>query len=1050
MKVFKYIKSNVSLQDLLSCLKSPLFLIGLLISIFVWLIDPIIDAEIFGQGTFRETLLNPNSHEIYIRSCISVLILFYSFVAALTFKKLKSQHSELARVSSMLKKVTSASQDLIFVKDNNLRTIFCNEAFAKSLGKVPGEFYGKTDIENGWDPDFVLGNPEKGIRGYMQDDKKVLAGEIIRNSSEPVGMNNEVRFYDTIKAPIHNDTGVIIGVLGISRDITERLQSERALLHSEERYRKLIEETTSIVWTTDESGGFSTPQLSWEKFTGQPWEKHKGFGWKNALHPEDVDCLLESWKNACKEKCYFENNGRIWNKEYQQWRDFEVKATPIIDTDGSLREWIGIIHDTTKQKQTEKSVRDSEEKFRAIYESTDVGIAMCNMEGTLVEMNKGFLNIIGYTEDEASQLSYWDLTPEDYKDKEQKQLDSLNQTGKYGPYEKEYIHSNGNRVPVLLSGMIIDDASGEQRIWSIVQDISHLKEMEHTIRESNERFKASFNDAPIGMALVALDHSIIEANQSFSNMLGYQQEELTGIHFKDITHQEDVEKSIEQHKKLIDNELDHYSFEKRYIHKQGHEVWGALSVSLVRDDKNSPVNAIAQIQDITERKEANDLLTYQASHDALTGLVNRREFERRAERLLKTNQKEIGGQHALCFMDLDQFKIVNDTCGHNAGDEMLRQISAILQCVIRHRDTLARLGGDEFGVLMEYCSLDDAHRVVTSLQKAVQDYIFSWESHSFIVGVSIGLVPITENVSSLTELLRQADAACYMAKDKGRNRIHVYHAEDSEIAKRHGEMQWVERLYKALDKNLFSLYAQAIVPLNDNNEVHYELLIRMKNDQGELIPPNAFLPAAERYNLISRIDLWVIEKTFSLLQNNKHFLNQINFCSINLSGASLSDSNILDIIITKLNEHKIDGNKICFEITETAAILNMKNATHFISTLKNLGCHFALDDFGSGLSSFAYLKILPVDYLKIDGMFVKDIVADPIDLAMVKSINEIGQVMGMQTIAEFVENDVIKGILKEIGVNYAQGYGIEKPKPFEELLQQSNNVIDINKNKGST
>ena len=1045
----KKIKDKISFSELKASLKSWFFMTGVFLAILFWFIDPIIDSKILNEIPFKESFLNPSAHEIYMRSIISIVILIYSYITALIFQKSKNQHNELTRISSLFNKVVSSSSDMIFVKDKNLKTVFCNEVFAKYLGKPPEEFYGKTDIENGWDPKFVLGNPESGIRGYMQDDKDALSGKMIRVVNEPVGINNEVRFYDTIKTPIQNDDGEIIGLLGVSRDITERMQSERALQYSEERYRKLIEATTSIIWTTDESGSFVTTQPSWEKYTGQSWEEYKDFGWTKALHPEDVDYLLENWKEACEKKSYFENRGRIWNEYLQEWRDFKVSATPIIDPDGSLREWVGVIHDITQQKQAEMALRESEEKFRAIYESTDVGIAMCNMDGTIVEMNKGFLNIIGYSEDEAQQLSYWDLTPEKYKVHEQQQLDSLNQTGKYGPYEKEYIHKNGNRIPVLLNGMTIDDSNGEKRIWSIVQDISQLKEMEHTIRESNERFKASFNNAPIGMALVSLEHSIIEANQSLYNMLGYKPGELTGIYFKDITHQDDVNISIEQHQKLIENVIDHYNFEKRYIHKDGHEVWGALSVSLIQDDNNAPLYAIAQIQDITERKEASELLSYQASHDALTGLVNRREFERRSERLLSTIHNEKEGQHALCFMDLDQFKIVNDNCGHTAGDEMLRQISSVLQGVVRHRDTLARLGGDEFGVLMEYCSLDDAHRVATSLQKAIQDYIFSWEGHTFKVGVSIGLVPITETVPSLNELLKEADAACYMAKDKGRNRIHIYHAEDSELVKRHGEMQWVERLYKALDNDLFCLYAQSIIPLNSNKETHYELLIRMVNENGETVPPNAFLPAAERYNLISRIDLWVIEKTFSLLNENKQFFKKINFCSINLSGASLSDSSILEYIISKLNEYKIDGNKICFEITETAAILNLKNATSFISTLKGLGCHFALDDFGSGLSSFAYLKNLPVDYLKIDGMFVKDIVDDPIDHAMVKSINEIGQVMNMQTIAEFVENDVIKGMLKEIGVDYAQGYGIEKPRPFEEILQQSKNVIDIKKNKGS-
>ncbi len=439
------------------------------------------------------------------------------------------------------------------------------------------------------------------------------------------------------------------------------------------------------------------------------------------------------------------------------------------------------------------------------------------------------------------------------------------------------------------------------------------------------------------------------------------------------------------------------------------------------------------VRDISDRKQAEEQLSFQAKHDALTGLVNRLEFENRTKRLLSTIQYN-KGEHALCYLDLDQFKIVNDTCGHAAGDELLRQLSSVLSGIVRHRDTLARLGGDEFGVLMEYCSLEQAYRVVESLQKAIQEHQFSWEGRNFRVGVSIGLVPITTATNSLTELMKNADIACYMAKDMGRNRIQTYHIEHSELAKRHGEMHWVERINQALEEDQFCLYAQAIVPLVDKPGKHYELLLRMKDVEGKIICPGAFLPAAERYNLISKLDHWVIENMFYVLSENSVFLNEVDFCSINLSGQSLTDQEILDLITSQLKKYCIPGEKICFEITETAAISNLDIATKFIASLRGLGCQFALDDFGSGLSSFAYLKNLPVDYLKIDGMFVKDIANDPINNAMVKSINEIGHIMGMQTIAEFVENDVIKGMLKEIGVDYAQGYGIGKPQPLDELI----------------
>jgi diguanylate cyclase (GGDEF)-like protein len=445
------------------------------------------------------------------------------------------------------------------------------------------------------------------------------------------------------------------------------------------------------------------------------------------------------------------------------------------------------------------------------------------------------------------------------------------------------------------------------------------------------------------------------------------------------------------------------------------------------------------------RKQSEEQLTFHANHDALTALANRREFERRATGLLESVKRD-KQQHALCFMDLDQFKVVNDSCGHAAGDEMLKQISSALLTVIRKRDTLARMGGDEFSVLMEHCSLEQAQRLVDDLYKVIQEYVFIWEGLSFRVGVSIGLVAITELTPNLAELLKEADAACYMAKDSGRNQIYVYHPEDSETAQRHGDMQWVLKLNQALEENRFCLYAQTIIPLDNSNDRHYELLIRMIDENQKIILPGAFLPAAERYHIMTQLDLWVIGRVFTLLANNPVFVQGVSFISINLSGQSIADPSVLKLIKRQLEVTGIEANKICFEITETAAISNIAMATQLISTLKQLGCRFALDDFGSGLSSFGYLKNLPVDYLKIDGMFVKDIVDDAIDHAMVKSINEIGQIMGMKTIAEFVECDEIKELLRDIGVNYAQGFGISKPIPFEELLQtyQTNENYKLN------
>jgi diguanylate cyclase (GGDEF)-like protein/PAS domain S-box-containing protein len=756
----------------------------------------------------------------------------------------------------------------------------------------------------------------------------------------------------------------------------------------------------------------------------------------NLIAPEHRDDFIELNKRVFEGESAKLEYEIIGLKGERRW--VETNATPLLDDSGNIISHLAVTRDITERKQAEKKLQLSEEKYRSIFETSQIGMALCEMDGTLIDINQGYLDIIGYSKEEILKLTYWDITPRDYEEKEEEQLRTLTETGRYGSYEKEYIHKDGRRVPVLLNGTLVTGEDGIERIWSLIQDITERKRGEEELLKLSRAVESSSSIVMI----TNLESNIEYINAKFTEVTGYTKEEVIGKNPRFLQSGETPEATYSDLWETV-RAGNEWKGEFHNRKKDGSLYWGRNSISSVKNKKGELTHFIAIEDDVTHEYMLNEQLSYQASHDALTGLINRREFERRAERLLSTTKQD-RDEHALCFMDLDQFKIVNDNCGHTAGDEMLRQLSMVLQHEVRKRDTLARLGGDEFGVLMEHCSLDHARRVATSLLKAIQDYQFLWEGQSFRVSASIGLVAITETTPNLTELLKMADAACYLAKDKGRNRIHVYYAEDAEVAQRHGEMQWVARIYKAMEEDHFCLYAQSILPLDGSTDTHYELLIRMEEAKGKLIPPGAFLPAAERYDLISKLDRWVIETAFRSLANNPAFFGQISFISINLSGQSLGEALILDFIITQLDESGIDGEKICFEITETAAISNLSTAIKFISTLKGLGCRFALDDFGSGLSSFAYLKNLPVDYLKIDGMFVKDIVDDPIDHAMVKSINEIGHVMGMQTIAEFVENDEIKGMLREIGVNYAQGYGIDKPMPFDELLARSSNVININ------
>lgn len=472
-----------------------------------------------------------------------------------------------------------------------------------------------------------------------------------------------------------------------------------------------------------------------------------------------------------------------------------------------------------------------------------------------------------------------------------------------------------------------------------------------------------------------------------------------------------------------------YCQELMLLHRDGVAIAIEQSLRPVCDQLGQLVGGVLVFRDISRSRKLAAQVDWQATHDPLTGLVNRTGLDLQLEGLLQAVGED-DRQHCLMYMDLDQFKIVNDTCGHAAGDELLRQVAALLSKHVRGHDVLARLGGDEFGVLLLDCPQQPALRIAEEMRQSVRDYRFAWNDKMYAIGVSVGLVVVNSESESVERVLSAADTACYAAKDGGRNQVHLYRSDQGEAALRHGEMRWVSRIHQALADDRFRLYVQPIVPTAGGTE-HHEVLVRMLDRQGELVLPGAFIPAAERFNLMPEIDRWVISGVFTLIAEYRDQLVDGGYrFAINLSGGSVSDRETLDFIVDKLDQYQIPGEMISFEITETAAIDNLSSAGHFIRVLKRYGCRFALDDFGSGLSSFAYLKNLPVDFLKIDGAFVKDMVQDPIDLAMVQAINQIGHVMQLETIAEFVENQAVFDRLREIGVDYAQGFGVARPVPL--------------------
>jgi diguanylate cyclase (GGDEF)-like protein/PAS domain S-box-containing protein len=473
----------------------------------------------------------------------------------------------------------------------------------------------------------------------------------------------------------------------------------------------------------------------------------------------------------------------------------------------------------------------------------------------------------------------------------------------------------------------------------------------------------------------------------------------------------------------------------RLIDRNGRECPIRYSHAPIRSHAGRVLGMIVVFHDISQIRAMAQQLLWQASHDALTGLVNRREFERRLAELIETARSS-EREHALMFMDLDNFKAVNDTCGHTAGDELLRQLTSVMLSRMRGSDTLARLGGDEFGGLLESCPFDQAMRIANAMRETVREFRFVWEAKTFSVGVSIGLVPITADSGKLHTVLSLADACCYEAKSKGRDRVQVYSAKEGEVTGKHGDLQVVSQINQAFELGRFRLYRQRIAPLAPGaaQQANYEVLVRMIDRAGNLVPPTGFMPEAERYNLLTSIERWVISSLIEYLHSQwtsgviPREPTERGWYSVNLSGTSINDKSLPDFLRNLLTRYQLPAGLLCFEITENTAISNLNAAAELMHELKGMGCRFALDDFGTGMSSFAYLKYLPVDVLKIAGTFITDMATDPMDYEIVDAVNRISHILGMQTVAESVENAETLAKISALGIDYAQGYFIAQPE----------------------
>jgi diguanylate cyclase (GGDEF)-like protein/PAS domain S-box-containing protein len=688
-----------------------------------------------------------------------------------------------------------------------------------------------------------------------------------------------------------------------------------------------------------------------------------------------------------------------------------------------------------ERRLSEEALRSSEAKFRGLFESIAEGVYQSGRDGRLLSVNPAFVTMLGYASAEElyaqpAAALYWD--PADRAEFTRR----VESEGEIRDAEFLMRRRDGQQLVILENARAVRDATGRITGYEgTIANITERKRAEQAVFAEKERAQVTLQS--IGDAVISTDAEgrIDYINPVAESLTAWTLAEARGQPIGAV-----LRLVNELTREPIENSLtaalgggtsstapaDHAVL----ITRSGNEVAIQESAAPICDRAGRVIGAVVVFHDVTRERRLKRALSWQASHDALTGLINRREFDNRLHAALLSAQRG-EGSYALLYIDLDQFKVVNDTCGHQAGDRLLRDVTGLLQTRVRASDTIARLGGDEFGVLLEGCTLEQATRIAEGARQAIRDFRFVWGASTLSVGASIGIVQISAETENVANVMSAADIACYAAKDAGRNRIHVYEADG--VSHRHREMHWVARVTRAAEDNRLELFFQPIVSLTteDGRDFH-ELTVRLRDDSGALVLPMEFIPAAERYNVMSVIDRWVVGQAIELLRERQRRGQPLPILAVNLSGTSLNEQSFVDFVLHSVGDPAI-ASALCFEITETAAVTSLSNARYLMSELKGRGCKFALDDFGTGVSSFVYLKTLPVDFLKIDGQFISHVAQDAVNRSMVEAIGKVGRALGIATIAECVETQAVLTELKRIGVDFAQGFYLAQPLPIAQL-----------------
>jgi len=958
-------------------------------------------------------------------------------LAEAAVQALQSRHlgSELARSEARFRALSESAPLGIFGTDKAGACNYANQQWRTLFGLNMAQARG-----DGW------------TQALHPDDRAAVGKQWLESAERQEDFSMEFRLQHAdmrvlhvraLARPLIDDAGNIIGHVGSVEDITRRKAQEDSL----RKHASLLRETNRLADVGGWELELSTGSLLWSE---QTYVIH-GLDPEQALELRSaIEFVLPDARKtfqAAIEKAL--NCGENWDLELPLSRaDGQLIWVRCIGRaeciDGTPVRLVGAYQDVTLRVLQRRATELAHERMSVATDSGQIGVWEWDLLANSIDWTPPMYRLYGISPDSGSitqEQVMQQVHPEDRPALAGK-LDACLSGTEDLDTEFRVVREQGAVHYLRATARVIRDASGTAlKLVGISWDLTPIRTLSAELAEQKEFLHVTLKS--IGDAVITTDShgAVTWLNPAAEQLTGWTLADAVGQRLSqvfNIVHEQTRQKAPDPVAICLQvGELVGLAEQTVLISRDGREIAIEDSAAPIRNATNQLLGVVLVFHDVTEQRRLSREMSHRAKHDALTGLVNRAEFEACFETVFATTKADDRCQHALMYIDLDQFKLVNDACGHAVGDQLLLQIAKLLKDCVRAEDTLARLGGDEFGILLENCTSDQARRIAQKICDHMDDFRFEQDGRRFRIGTSIGLVPLDARWPNTAAVLQAADSACYAAKDAGRNRVHVWFDTDLATLERRKDMQWTTRLEQALDEDQFQLHLQVIRPVRGQDEGLYgEVLIRLKNEDGNLVAPGAFLPAAERFHLATRIDRWVLQKTIEQMSclNN---VSLIRMLSINLSGQSVGDRAFYRSALDVLQDAGPElCKRLCVEITETAAVTNLADATRFINSLQELGVSVALDDFGAGASSFGYIKKLPVDILKIDGQFIRDMVNDPIDKAAVRCFVDVADLLGLKTVAEFVDSTKVMQQVRDAGIDYAQGHLLHKPEPMQHVLEK--------------